>query len=318
MPITCVDATIGNHYAVFARNIMLDLNQMALFVQVVQAGSFAEASRRLGMPPTTLSRQVAQLEDSLQARLLQRTTRKLTLTDAGRTLFDQSAAQIATLQDAARALTGDPLTPKGHVRVAAPSGFFEYFQMGWVAEFLAHYPGVQLEFVLSDGMADFISEGIDVAFRGSGELPDSSLVARKLASSYLALAASPAYLAARGTPQTVEDLAAHDCICPAHTGGHGTWRLDGPDGPVQVPVQGRLGANTSLAQRQAAEAGLGICLLPITALQMSLRSGHLVEVLPGVASAPGSLFLVYPSRRHVPRAVTAFVEMAVQRLLLVI
>jgi len=294
---------------------MLDLNQMALFVQVVQAGSFAEASRRLGMPPTTLSRQVAQLEDSLQARLLQRTTRKLTLTDAGRTLFDQSAAQIATLQDAASALVGNHQAPKGHVRVAAPSGFFDYFQMGWVAEFLASHPSVQLEFVLSDGMADFIGEGIDVAFRGSGELPDSSLVARKLTSSYLALAASPAYLAARGTPQTVDDLAAHDCICPAHTGGHGTWRLDGP---VQVPVKGRLGANTGQAQRQAAEAGLGICLLPINALQMSLRSGTLVEVLPGVASAPAGLFVVYPSRRHVPRAVTAFVEMAVQRLLLVI
>jgi DNA-binding transcriptional LysR family regulator len=153
-----------------------------------------------------------------------------------------------------------------------------------------------------------------VAFRGSGELPDSSLVARKVASSYLALAASPAYLAARGTPQTIDDLAAHDCICPAHTGGHGTWRLEGPDGPVQVAVHGRLGASTGQAQRKAAEAGLGLCLQPINALRDSLRDGALVEVLPGVASAPAGLFVVYPSRRHVPRAVTAFVEMAVQRL----
>jgi len=297
---------------------MLDLNQMALFVQVVQAGSFAEAARRLGMPPTTLSRQVAQLEDNLQARLLQRTTRKLTLTDAGRTLFDQSAAQIATLQDAASALVGTHQAPKGHVRVAAPSGFFDYFQMGWVAEFLTSHPGVQLEFVLSDGMADFIGEGIDVAFRGSGELPDSSLVARKLTSSYLALAASPAYLATHGTPQTIVDVAEHDCICPAHTGGHGTWRLNGPNGPVQVAVRGRFSANMGQAQRQAAEAGLGICLLPINALQDSLRIGRLVEVLPGVASAPAGLYVVYPSRRHIPRAVTAFVEMAAQRLLLVI
>jgi DNA-binding transcriptional LysR family regulator len=297
---------------------MLDLNQMALFVQVVQAGSFAEASRRLGMPPTTLSRQVAQLEDRLQARLLQRTTRRLTLTDAGRTLFDQSAAQIATLQEAASALAGHSQAPKGHVRVAAPSGFFDYFQMAWIADFLATHPGVQMEFVLSDGMADFIGEGIDVAFRGSAELPDSSLVARKVASSYLALAASPGYLAARGTPLTIDDLAMHDCICPAHTGGHGTWRLDGPTGPVQVPVKGRLGASTGQAQRQAAEAGLGICLQPINALKDSLRSGALVEVLHGVASAPGGLFVVYPSRRHVPRAVTAFVEMAVQRLVAVL
>ena len=294
---------------------MLDLNQMALFVNVVQAGSFAEASRRLGVPPTTLSRRIAQLEDSLQARLLQRTTRKLTLTDAGRTLFDHSAPHITLLQDAAHALAGDQQAPKGRVRVAAPSGFFDYFSMDWVAAFLAAHPDVQLEFVLSDGMADVIAEGIDVAFRGSGELPDSSLVARKVGSSYLALAASPAYLAARGTPQTVDALATHDCIGTAPSAaGPSTWRLNGPQGPTQVMVTGRLAASTGQAQRRAAEAGLGICLLPVHTLQDSLRSGQLVEVLPGVASAPGGLFVVYPSRRHVPRAVTAFVDMALQRL----
>jgi DNA-binding transcriptional LysR family regulator len=296
---------------------MVDLNQLALFVQVVQAGSFAQAARRLGMPPTTLSRQVAQLEDRLQTRLLQRTTRKLTLTAAGRTLFDQVAARITGLHDAAAALASPHQPPKGTVRVAAPSGFFDFFEMTWVAEFMATYPQVQLEFVLSDSMADFLDEGIDVAFRGSGGLVDSSLVARQLASSRSALAASRAYLAARGTPRTLDDLAQHDCIAaPPAAGGGGisTWRLNGPDGPAQVPIRTRLAANTSLARRKAAEAGLGICLLPIGALQDSLASGRLVELLPGVASAPAGLFVVYPSRRHVPRAVTAFVEMVVQRL----
>jgi len=293
---------------------MLDLNQMALFVQVVQAGSFAEAARRLGVPPTTLSRQVAQLEDALQARLLQRTTRKLSLTDAGRTLFDQCAAQIEALQNAANQLAGDKQTPQGSVRVAASAGFFEYFQMEWIAEFLTSYPGVQLEFVLSDAMADFIEEGIDVAFRGIGELPDSSLVARKVASTYLALAASPAYLAARGMPRTVQDLAAHDCIRPGGKAAQITWRLNGPDGPTSIAVTGRFSANTGQAQIKAAVAGLGICLVPIGALQPGLQSGALVEVLPGVASSVANLYVVYPSRRHVPRAVTAFVEMTVQRL----
>ena len=293
---------------------MLDLNQMALFVQVVQAGSFAEASRRLAMPPTTLSRQVAQLEDALQARLLQRTTRKLTLTDAGRTLFDQCAERIDALKNAASQLAGDSQAPKGNIRVAASSGFFEYFQMEWIAEFLARYPGMQLEFVLADAMADFIGEGIDVAFRGSSELPDSSLVARKVASGYLALAASPDYLAARGTPRTVADLAAHDCIRALGQGGPTTWRLNGPDGATPITVTGRFSANTGPAQKKAAIGGLGICLLPIGSLQSSFRSGELVEVLPGVASSVGNLYVVYPSRRHVPRAVTAFVEMTVQRL----
>ena len=293
---------------------MLDLNQMALFVQVVQAGSFAEAARRLAMPPTTLSRQVAQLEDALQARLLQRTTRKLTLTDAGRTLFDQCAAQIDALKNAASQLAGDNQTPKGSIRVAASAGFFEFFQMEWIAEFLDRFPGVQLEFVLADAMADFIGEGIDVAFRGSPELPDSSLVARKVASGYFALAASPAYLAARGTPRTVQDLVAHDCIRAVGQTGPTTWRLNGPDGPTQITVSGRFSANTGPAQKKAAIGGLGICLLPIGSLQTSFRSGELVAVLPGVASGVGNLYVVYPSRRHVPRAVTAFVEMTVQRL----
>lgn len=293
---------------------MLDLNQMALFVQVVQAGSFAEAARRLAMPPTTLSRQVAQLEDALQARLLQRTTRKLTLTDAGRTLFDQCAEQIHALNNAASQLAGASQAPKGSIRVAAAAGFFEFFQMEWIAEFLRHYPGVQLEFVLADAMADFIGEGIDVAFRGSPELPDSSLVARKVASGHLVLAASPAYLAARGTPRSVEDLAAHDCIRALGNGGPTTWRLTGPDGPRQISVTGRFSANTGPAQKKAATSGLGICLLPISSLLPSFRTGELVEVLPGVASGVGNMYVVYPSRRHVPRAVTEFVEMTVQRL----
>ena len=293
---------------------MLDLNQMALFVHVVQAGSFAEAARRLGLPPTTLSRQVAQLEDSLQARLLQRTTRKLSLTDAGRTLYDRCAVQIEALTEAADALSGDARTPKGRIRVAAPADFFDYFQMDWLAEFLERYPAVQVEFVLSNGMADFVDEGIDLAFRGSGDLPDSSLVARKLASSYLALAASPAYLATRGTPRTVEDLADHDCIRPAKQGPSGTWRLGNAQGSTQVQVSGRFAANTGQAKVKAAIAGLGICLQPIGALRNALASGELVQVLPGVASAAAGLYVVYPSRRHVPRAVTAFVDMTLERL----
>jgi DNA-binding transcriptional LysR family regulator len=292
---------------------MIDLNQIAVFVQVVQAGSFVEAARRLGMPPTTLSRQVAQLEERLQARLLQRSTRKLNLTDAGRTLFDQSAAQVDALRIAADQLMGARETPQGCIRVAASAGFFDSFEMAWIEAFLAAYPLVRVEFVLSDGMADFVAQGIDLAFRGSSELPDSSLVARKLASGALVLAASPRYLAARGEPSKLADLAEHDCITAGSAAGPTHWRLTGPDGAVNMAVSGRFSANTGQAQKKAAIQGLGICLLPANMLQDSLRSGELVEVLPGVASVVGNLYVVYPSRRHVPSAVTAFVEMTTQR-----
>ena len=291
---------------------MIDLNQLAVFVQVVQAGSFAQAARRLSMPPTTLSRQVAQLEDALQARLLQRSTRKLSLTDAGRRLFDDSVAQVDALRDAADQLLGARQTPQGSIRVAASASFFDFFDMAWVAEFLAKYPLVRVEFVLSDGMADFVAQGIDVAFRGSSELPDSSLVARKLATGALVLAASPAYLAERGIPSTLEDLAEHDCITAGAASGATHWRLTGPDGLVSLAVSGRFSANTGQAQKKAAVQGLGICLLPSNAVQSSLQSGELVEVLPGVASVVGNLYVVYPSRRHVPSAVRAFVDMITQ------
>ncbi len=297
---------------------MLDLNQLARFVQVVQAGSFAKAARRLSIPPTTLSRQVAQLEDALQARLLQRSTRKLSLTDAGRTLFDRSAAQIEAIKQAADQLSGDRKDPHGSIRVAASANFFDFFAMEWVADFLARYPGVRVEFVLSDTMADFVGEGIDVAFRGSAELPDSSLVARKLATGSLVLAASPGYLTTHGTPRTLDELATHDCIRAVNAGGPTPWRLVGPDGPTQMAVTGRFSANTGQAQKKAAIQGLGICLLPRNAIDESLRLGELVEVLPGLASSVGNLYVVYPSRRHVPRAVSAFVDMTVQRLALVL
>jgi DNA-binding transcriptional LysR family regulator len=164
-------------------------------------------------------------------------------------------------------------------------------------------------------MADFMGEGIDVAFRGGGDLPDSSLVARKLITTYLVLAASPAYLAARGMPQSVDELPEHDCIRAVRPGGGTTtWRLNGPQGPSQVDVSGPFSANTGQAHMKAAVAGLGICLAPVGSLAAQFRSGELVEVLPGVASAPGGLYVVYPSRRHVPRAVTAFVDMVAKRI----
>ena len=268
---------------------MLDLNRLALFVQVVQAGSFAEASRRLGMPPTTLSRQVAQLEDSLQARLLQRTTRKLTLTDAGRTLFDKCATQIEALNGAAQELAGDHRAPKGTVRVASSAGFFDYFEMAWVREFLDSHPGVQLEFVLSDGMADVIGEGIDVAFRGSAELPDSSLVARKLAAGSLVLAASPAYLARHGVPRSTADLVRHVCLDHTEMGPQGLWRL----GDAQPPTQ-RVRANSFEVLLALARAGTGIALMPAFAVKDELDRGTLQVLLPDWRSTAFDLHAVAP------------------------
>lgn len=295
---------------------MLDLNQLAMFHAVVQAGSFAGAARRLGMPANSLSRHIRQLEEHLGQRLLRRSTRKLTLTSAGHTLDAQSREPLQEVLQAAQQLAQDSQTPHGTVRIAAPADFFDFFQMVWIAEFLATYPAVQLDFVLSDARSDLIAEGIDIALRG-GELEDSSLVARKLGDASQVLAASPGYLAQRGTPGTFTELALHDCILSRRLGRNPertVWRLDGPQGPETVEVGGRFGANTAQSQLRAAIAGLGICLLPKNLLSLARQNGQLTQILAGWEKSSGGFYAVYPSRRQIPRAVSAFVDLVLQRM----
>jgi len=209
---------------------MLDLNDIAMFVQVVRSNSFAEAARRLGLPPNTVSRRVQQLEANLGMRLLQRSTRKLTLTSSGQGFYERCAGAVDGLLEAGVEMMTGSREPSGMVRVAAPADFLDFFPMEWVAEFLAAHPRVRLEFVLSDANADLITEQIDVAFRG-GPLLDSGYVGRQILDPGSdGLVASPAYIAAHGSPRTLEDLVSHDCVIFAHPSGHATWRLVGPNG----------------------------------------------------------------------------------------
>ena len=181
---------------------MLDLNDIAVFVQVVRHGSFAAAARRLGQPPNTVSRRIQQLEAQLGTRLMQRSTRRLTLTSAGQAFHERCAGAVDGLVEAGQELITGSREPSGLVRVAATADFFDFFPMEWVADFLAAHPLVRIDFVLSDAKADLIAEQIDIAFRG-GALPDSGYVGRKLMSARTdGMVASPAYIAARGTPAT--------------------------------------------------------------------------------------------------------------------
>ncbi len=292
---------------------MFDLNDVAIFIQIVEAGSFAGGARRMGVPSNTLSRRIKQLEETLGVRLLHRSTRKLALTDAGRALFEQSAEQVGELLEVSRRFVDGSQEPAGRVRVAVPADFFDVFHMEFVAGFLARYPKIQLEFLLSDNRVDLIGEGIDVAVRG-GVLPDSSLIARKIFTDSRLLAASPAYLHAHGVPADVYALAEHLCIFQANPSGQTTWHFHGPQGTAQVAVSGRFFATTVQAQLKAAVAGLGICFLPGAIVHASLKAGTLVEVLPAFRQPANDVFVVYPSRRQIPLAVSAFVELAVAHL----
>jgi DNA-binding transcriptional LysR family regulator len=293
---------------------MIDLNDVALFVQVVRYGSFAEAARRQGLPPNTVSRRIQQLEVQLGTRLLQRSTRKLTLTSAGQAFHERCEGAVDGLVEAGQELITGGQEPSGLVRVAAPADFFDFFSMEWVSEFLAMYPRVRLEFVLSDAKSDLIADRIDVAFRG-GPLTDSGYVGRQLSTAHSeGMVASPAYLDARGTPGKLQDLVHHDCISFAHPSGHAAWRLTGPDGMEEVLVAGRFSGNTAQALRKATLAGLGIALLPAEMTIPELQAGLLVPVLPQYQRKGHGLNVLYPSRQHLPLAVSALIALVMRKL----
>ncbi|KLN56708.1 LysR family transcriptional regulator [Variovorax paradoxus] len=294
---------------------MLDLNDIAMFVQVVRHGSFAGAARRLGLPPNTVSRRVQQLEAQLGTRLMQRSTRRLTLTSAGQAFHERCAGAVDGLVEAGQELITGSQQPSGLVRVAATADFFDFFPMEWVADFLAAHPLVRVDFVLSDARADLIAEQIDIAFRG-GALPDSGYVGRKLLGARTdGMVASPAYIAARGAPATLQDLANHDCVTSPHPSGRTLWRLAGPGGAEEeVQVAGRFSGNTAQALRKAALAGLGVALLPPTMARLDLEAGRLVPVLPQYQRTGQGLSVLYPSRKHLPLAVSAFIGMVMEKL----
>jgi DNA-binding transcriptional LysR family regulator len=295
---------------------MLDLNDVALFVHVVRNGSFAEAARQLGMPSNTLSRRVQQLEAQLGTRLLQRSTRKLTLTHSGQVFHDRCSGAVEGLIDAGQQLITGSQEPSGVVRIAAMADFFDFFPMEWVADFLAVHPRVRMDFVLSDARADLIADRIDIAFRG-GTLQDSGgYVGRQLlGAANEGLVASPKYLNQRGVPATLEDLVNHECVSFGHPSGVTTWRLNGPNGVEEdVQITSRFNGNTAQALRKATLAGLGIALLPPTMTKFDLQAGRLVSVLPDYHRTGYGLHVLYPSRQHLPLAVSAFIGLVMEKL----
>jgi DNA-binding transcriptional LysR family regulator len=291
---------------------VLDLNQVRMFVQVVRARSFAAAARRLNMPANTLSRQVRQLEAALATRLMQRSTRKLTLTEAGSSFYDRCAAAVDEVLEAGRSVVGANGVPGGTVRVAAPVDFLEIFAVEWLGQFLAEHPKVRIELVLADSRADLIGEGIDVAFRGGFE-DEPRHVYRRLVRQQLKLVASPAYLESRGSPADLAALMRHDCLISGPSTA-AIWALSGPRGLEEVRVSGRVSANTSRALLRSCLAGLGIALLPDMLIIADIRAGKLLHVLPEYRRAGADFSILLPSHEQIPAAVAAFVAFATGKL----
>jgi len=292
---------------------MLDLNQVFLFVEVVKAGSFAQAAHRMRMPANSVSRKIQQLETELGSRLIHRSTRKLTLTAAGQTFFERCAAAVSELAQAGQESMEGTKVPAGLVRVAAPTDFFEVFKLEWIADFLARHPKVRLEFILDDAKTDLIAASIDVAFR-AGHLVEARHVGHKLTSTHFGLVASPSYVASRGTPTHPQALSTHDCIPQSNRSGPVTWALQGPDGTASIEISGKFRANAARVVLRAALAGLGIALLPDSVTIAEIEAGRLVRVLPRYRREGADLYAVYVSRRQIPLAVSAFVEFAGEKI----
>ena len=293
---------------------MLDLNDLAMFVQVVRAGSFSEAARRLRMPANTLSRRIDQLEGKLGTRLLHRSTRKLAPSAEGQALFERYAPALDQIFEIERH-NADAQAPSGSVRVTAMLGLFEFFRMEWLAEFYRRYPHIRIDFLLDDTPTDLIAERIDLALR-IGIETGSGFKVRRIAPNAMFLAASPAYLKRRPAPRTLRELTEHDCLTISNRQGRNTWRLQGPRGSQEVSINSRFAVNDMRVLAQACVAGLGIALLPKLIVEPIIAQGKLVRVLPSYrrASTELGLQLVYTSRPPVPPAVAVFADFLLDKL----
>ncbi|MEM6993458.1 MAG: LysR family transcriptional regulator [Myxococcota bacterium] len=285
----------------------IDLNDVAVFAEVVGAGSFTAAAKTLGLPPSAVSRRVARLESKLGVKLLNRTTRSLGLTEPGRIYYERAGRLTHELEEAARALGDLQERPAGLIRVAAPP---DDGGVIWalVSGFLQDYPAVDLEILHSVDYVDLVEAGIDIALRG-GKLPDTTLFsAAKLFESRMLLVASPQYLARRGVPTTLAELADHDCIAMDNWAPNALRDAKGAARPVRVEARNRVRVNKLDTIRAAALDGLGIAPLIAFNCWRSLQSGELVEVLPGTFSGPAPFWAVYPAGRKASAAARALVE----------
>ena len=289
---------------------MQDLNDLLYFAEVVDRGGFAAAGRSLGLPKSRLSRRVAELEGRLGVRLLQRTTRKLSLTAIGQQYHRHCVAMREDALAADEAIAQAQTEPRGTIRIACPVTLAQTTLGPLLPQFLARYPLVSVDMRVSNRAVDLVEEGFDVALRVRSTLDDSgSLVVKNFGASQSQLVASPGQLARQGTPGTLAELGRLDTVSMSATDGRTAWQLQDPQGAVQsFQHQPRYVADDLLTLQLAVLAGTGIGLLPDYMCHDEIRAGRLVALLPGWAPRPGIFHAVFPSRRGLIPAVRRFLD----------
>lgn len=286
---------------------------MSVFVQAVESGSLSAAGRQLGIPLPTVSRTIAELENHLKTRLLNRTTRRLTLTDAGRSYLASCKRILEQVDEAERGAAGEYSTPKGELVITAPIVFGRLHVLPIVSEFLVVYPDIDIRFSLSDRVVHLAEDHVDLAVR-IGALPDSSLIAARAGFIRHAVCASAAYLKEHGTPRTPDDLAKHPCVTFAGSRFPHAWILGKQNAQTEVPIHSRLTVNTAEAAIDAAMAGVGITrVLSYQAAEL-VRAGAMKIVLQQFEPEPLPIHLVYGAQGLVPLKLRAFLDFAMPRL----
>ncbi|MBS1209635.1 MAG: LysR family transcriptional regulator [Proteobacteria bacterium] len=281
---------------------------MQVFCKVVEVGSFAGAAERLGMSTSAVSRQVAQLETLIDARLLNRTTRRISLTENGSAYYERCLQLLADLEETEEMVGRNTASPRGTLRLTAPISFGASHLAPALGEFARLYPAMKFDVVLADRTIDLIEEGLDLAIR-IGNLGSQNLVARRIGEAQGLICASPDYLARRGTPQVPEDLAEHDCLTYAYAAENNLWSFERQgETPRKVRVNGTVHANNGTVLGELAAAGLGISQGPDFILGPLVNDGRLQMIMHDWPTPALPIFAVYPSRKHLSAKVRSFVS----------
>lgn len=292
---------------------MEDLERMAIFARVVETKSFSAAARELGLSKSLVSKRITQLEHSVGARLLNRTTRNMSLTDAGALFYEHCARIVSELEEAKLAVGRLHSEPRGVLRISASVAFGTLHIAPALAEFLALHPQLTIDMAITDRFVDLAEEGYDVAVRIAKE-PAQNLVARRLAAVKRQICATPEYFARHGIPQTPKDLERHNCLTYTYFNPQGPWRLRGPEGDISVRASGNLRLNDDEALSQAVLGGLGIALLPTFIVGRDLQDGKLLAVLSDYVPLEQHIYAVYLPNRQLSAKVRAFIDYMLNRI----
>jgi DNA-binding transcriptional LysR family regulator len=287
---------------------------MQVFRRVVEAQSFTRAARSLRLSNAAVSKHVGALEERLNAKLIQRTTRRMSLTTAGAAYYERCARILDDLEETEQALSGAAAKPHGLLRVNAPMSFSLLHLSPLVPELLERWPALELDMSFTDQFVDVVEEGVDVVIRIASTLPDSAtLVVQRLAGARQVLVASPSYLQKHGEPKTLADIAKHACIVYSLSRSPGAWDFKQGGAPARVPVNARLRFNNSLAVRDAALAGLGLAVLPSFYVDAELRKRRLRALLCDAELAPLHIYAAYQRPKQLSAKVRVFAEFLRER-----